>query len=93
MTVVTLGGSGAMLVLRERPADPLELPAVRVNPVDTTGAGDAFNGALAAALAEGRPLEDAARRAVAAGGLATTKVGAREASPTAAELDAVVARI
>jgi ribokinase len=58
-----------------------------VEVVDTTGAGDAFNGALAAALAEGRSLEEAVRRAVAAGSLATTRPGAREGMPTPAELD------
>lgn len=61
-------------------------PASKVTAIDSTGAGDAFNGALAAALASGLPLEQAVRRAVASGGLATTKVGAREGMPTAAEL-------
>ena len=63
-----------------------------VDAVDTTGAGDAFNGALAAALTEGRSIEDAIRRAVVAGALATTRVGAREGMPTAAELEAALAR-
>jgi ribokinase len=69
-----------------------EAPAAHVSTVDTTGAGDAFNGALAAALAEGRTLAEAVRRAVAGGALATTRVGAREGMPTAAELDAFLAR-
>jgi len=64
-----------------------EVPADGVATVDSTGAGDAFCGALAASLAEGRPLAEAVRRAVAAGALATTHVGAREGMPTAAELD------
>jgi ribokinase len=68
-----------------------ELPAEKVDTVDSTGAGDAFNGALAAALAEGRLLAEAVQRAVAAGALATTRVGAREGMPTAAELDEFVA--
>jgi len=58
--------------------------------VDTTGAGDAFNGALAQGLAEGRSLDDCVRRAVAAAGLATTRSGAREGMPTASELAAVI---
>jgi ribokinase len=86
--VVTLGADGALVVPRE--GEPWSVPAIAVAAVDTTGAGDAFNGALAASLAEGRPLEAAVRRAVAAGGLATTRVGAREGMPTAAELAAVV---
>jgi sugar/nucleoside kinase (ribokinase family) len=70
-----------------------EVPADRVATVDSTGAGDAFCGALAAALAAGRSLAEAVQRAVAAGALATTHVGAREGMPTAAELEAfLVAR-
>jgi sugar/nucleoside kinase (ribokinase family) len=68
-----------------------EVPAERVSTVDSTGAGDAFNGALAAAIAEGRPLAEAVRRAVAAGALATTHVGAREGMPTAVELEEFLA--
>jgi ribokinase len=68
-----------------------EVPGERVATVDSTGAGDAFNGALAAAIAEGRPLAEAVRRAVAAGAIATTHVGAREGMPTAAELEEFLA--
>jgi ribokinase len=64
-----------------------EVSADRVATVDSTGAGDAFCGALAAALAEGRPLAEAVERAVAGGALATTRVGAREGMPTFAELE------
>ena len=64
-----------------------DLPAEKVTTVDSTGAGDAFNGALAAAIAEGKPFREAVQRAVAAGALATTRVGAREGMPTAAELE------
>jgi ribokinase len=63
----------------------------RVATIDTTGAGDAFCGALAAALAEGRPLAEAAQRAAAGGALATTHVGAREGMPTAAEMEGFLA--
>jgi ribokinase len=76
------------------PADEYRIwavPAERVATVDSTGAGDAFCGALAAALAEGRPLAEAVQRAVAGGALATTHVGAREGMPTAAELDGFLA--
>jgi sugar/nucleoside kinase (ribokinase family) len=68
-----------------------EVPGERVSTVDSTGAGDAFNGALAAALAEGRPLAEAVQRAVAGGALATTHVGAREGMPTAVELEEFLA--
>jgi ribokinase len=82
--VVTRGGSGA--VLHRAGLAPLEQRAYPVNAVDTTGAGDAFNGALAWAIARGQPIEDALRSACAAGALATRAVGAREALPTAAEV-------
>ena len=87
--VVTLGAAGALVVPDGRPA--VAVPAVRVAPVDTTGAGDTFNGALAAGLAAGLPLADAARRAVAAAGLSTTRPGARGGMPSAAEVDAFLA--
>jgi ribokinase len=88
--VVTLGAAGALAV----PADgqALAIPALNVVPVDTTGAGDAFNGALAAGLGAGLPLNAAARQAVAAAGLSTMRPGARGGMPTAAELAAVSGR-
>jgi ribokinase len=67
------------------------VPGDRVATVDSTGAGDAFVGALAAAIAEGRPLPEAVRRAVAAAALATTHNGAREGMPTALELEEFLA--
>jgi ribokinase len=85
--VVTLGPVGALLVRADSATD---VPSIAVEALDTTGAGDAFNGALAAALAEERPIEEAVRRAVVAGALATTRVGARLGMPTAAELQAAL---
>ena len=87
--IVTLGAAGALIVTRDRARD---VPSWPVPTLDTTGAGDAFNGALAASLAEGRSLEEAVRRAVAAGALATTRAGARAGMPTAAALDTMIAR-
>jgi ribokinase len=85
--VVTRGAAGATI---HRPGlDPVSQPAFAAHVVDTTGAGDAFNGALAWALAEARPLPDAVRLACAAGALATRAVGARAALPTAAEVYAL----
>jgi len=84
--VVTLGAAGALAVPADGPA--ARIPALLVAPVDTTGAGDAFNGALAVGLAAGLPLAEAVRRAVAAAGLSTTRAGARGGMPTAAELAA-----
>jgi ribokinase len=73
-------------------ATPIEIATPAVRAVDATGAGDAFAGALAAALAARRTLEEAARRAVVAGSLATTRVGAREGMPTEDELEAALIR-
>ncbi len=84
--VVTLGAAGVLAIPAAGPAIPIA--AARVEPVDTTGAGDAFNGAFAAGLAAGLSLTAAARRAVAAAGLSTTRAGARGGMPTAAELAA-----
>src|SRR3954469_4247259 len=82
--LVTLGSSGALLVAG-RQARAIHAP--RVEAVDTVGAGDTFNGALAAALADGLDLATAARRAVVAASLAVTRAGAREGMPTVAELE------
>jgi ribokinase len=83
-TLVSLGGAGARLVTADGAVD---LPASRVEAVDTVGAGDTLNGALAAGLAAGLSLGEAARRAVVAASLAVTRAGAREGMPTAAELE------
>ena len=75
--LVTIGAEGALLV-----GDEIErLPAPAVDVVDTTGAGDAVNGALAAELAAGRPLGEAARFAMAAAALSTRAAGARAGMP------------
>lgn len=78
--VITLGGNGARLYRQGRPS--VAVPAYPVAPVDTVGAGDAFNAGLAAGLAEGQPLEESLRRAAVTGALATTGVGAVSALPT-----------
>ncbi|UYB42610.1 ribokinase [Streptomyces sp. Je 1-4] len=82
--VVTLGGDGA-LVLDASGAE--NVPGVRVKAVDTTGAGDAFTGALATRLARGDALPEAARFAVRVGAAAVTKPGAQPSYPTRAELE------
>ena len=86
--LVTRGARGAVLVSRDA---ALPIPARSVPVVDTVGAGDTLNGALAAGLAGGLPLAEAARRAVAAASLAVTRAGAREGMPTASELEAALA--
>jgi ribokinase len=86
--LVSRGAEGAELLTDETRT---RIPALDVEAVDTVGAGDTLNGALASALALGASLDDAARRAVAAASLAVTKAGAREGMPTADELAAALA--
>ena len=83
--VVTRGSRGVD-ILRSGVA-PHDQPAFQVTPVDTTGAGDAFSGALAVGLADGLPLEIAAKMAAAAGALSTLQPGARAGMPTRSQLD------
>jgi len=81
--VVTLGAKGCAIAF----ADELhEIPAPQVDPVDTTGAGDAFTGALAAGLAAGADLVTAAERAVRVAAISVTRRGAQPSYPVASEL-------
>ncbi len=83
--VITRGGDGALAHHR---GVTITRNSPKVDPIDTTGAGDAFTGALAARLAAGDDLADALTFACAVGALATTGVGATAAVPTAAETGA-----
>jgi ribokinase len=85
--VVTLGEAGALVVTR---SGSFQVSPFPVKAVDSTAAGDAFCGALGAGLAFGLPLEDALRRAAAAGALATTSPGAVPSLPLAAAVDALL---
>ncbi|OYN96559.1 ribokinase [Enemella evansiae] len=81
--VITLGAEGALVIDGDRSE---HVPSVRVRAVDSTGAGDAFTGALAYRLAEGDDLVEAARFAARVGAFATTRHGAQPSYPTPAEL-------
>ena len=88
--VVTLGSEGALV---KGPESCERVAARRVEAVDTTGAGDTFNGALAVALSEGRPLSEAVRFATAASAIAVTRMGAQSAVPMREEVDALLAEV
>lgn len=88
--VITLGAAGALVVSRSvrrivpaRPAGPV---------LDTTGAGDAFNGGFAVALAEGRPPVEAAAFGCAVAGISVTRHGTAPSMPSREEVEALLAR-
>jgi ribokinase len=83
--VVTVGADGAVFTVGE---DAGHVPAPEADVVDTTGAGDAFVGALALWLARGASLDEAVGYAVRAGSAAVTREGAQGALPTPDVLEA-----
>jgi len=85
---VTLGREGYLW--RERKENG-RLPAFSVSVTDTTGAGDAFHGAFALMVAEGRPVPECVRVAAAVAALKCTRLGSRAGLPTRGELDAFLA--
>jgi ribokinase len=88
--VLKLGGQGVVLLGDDD--IPVVIPAHKVTVADTTAAGDAFNGAFAVALSEGRAPQQAARFAVAASGISVTRQGAQPAMASRAEIDALMTR-
>lgn len=90
VVIETRGADGAMI---DRDGERVHVPAPRVDVVDTTGAGDCFNGVLAAGLAAGHELEDAVRDGVLAATLSVGLPGAREGMPDADAIAATRARL
>jgi ribokinase len=85
--IVTLGADGVLVCDADSAG---QIAAQRVDVVDTTAAGDAFCGALAAALTEGKSSLEAARFANVAAALATARIGAQASLPTRAEVEAFI---
>ncbi|MGI9510665.1 MAG: PfkB family carbohydrate kinase, partial [Geminicoccaceae bacterium] len=83
--VITLGRDGAVAA---GPDGRFKVGSLAIEPVDTTGAGDAFVGVLAAALDQGEDLQSALRRASVGAGLACTGLGAQTSQPLAADIQA-----
>lgn len=83
--LITLGSRGVYINTEGK---SMIVPAYSVNAVDTTGAGDAFNGGLLTALAEGKPLAEAARFANALAALSVQRIGTTASMPDRAEIDA-----
>jgi ribokinase len=85
VVVETRGAEGAVI---DRDDGRTHVPAPSVDVVDTTGAGDCFNGVLAARLAEGHTLEEAVADAVVAASISVSVAGAREGMPTSVQIQA-----
>jgi ribokinase len=89
IVILTLGGRGAFLA----DADGARLvPGFKVKTVDSTAAGDIFNGALGVALAEGKTVLDAVRFANAAAALSVTRLGAQPSAPSRADIEKFLRR-
>jgi len=82
--ILTLGARGAFIATKE---SSQLVPSFKVKPVDTTAAGDIFNGALAVALAEDKSLPDAVRFANAAAALSVTMLGAQPSAPARKQIE------
>lgn len=86
--IITLGVQGALLHSRKQ---TIHVPAVSAGPVvETTGAGDAFNGGLAVGLSRGLEIDQAVKLGCATAGLSVTRAGAAASMPTAAEVEHVL---
>lgn len=85
--IITLGHNGALLSSAENGTELI--PAFPAKPQDTTAAGDAFNGALAVALAENKPLQTAVQFANAAASITVTRMGAQPSLPQRDEIEKI----
>ena len=89
--IITLGANGALYRDRTR---SVHVPVISAGPVvETTGAGDAFNGGFAVALSEGKPVIDAVRFGCATAGISVTRPGTAPSMPSRAEIDTLLARV
>ncbi|MFJ5760533.1 ribokinase [Neobacillus sp. NPDC093182] len=82
--IVTKGSKGVMIY---KNGEKMEIPSIQVEAVDTTGAGDSFNGAVATALCDGLDIEEACRFANVVGAISVTKLGAQTGMPTKKEVE------
>ncbi len=87
--ILTLGSRGSFLLTEKMGK---RIPAYSVDVIDTTAAGDAYSGALAASLAQGTHIEEAVKIANAAGALAVTKLGAEPSLPTKKAIDQLLVK-
>lgn len=88
--VITMGKAGAFVMNAQRKSF---IKSIQVEAVDTTGAGDAFNGGFAVAISEGKDIFEAAKFANATGALSVTKFGTAPAMPFRADIEALVRKV
>jgi ribokinase len=86
--IITLGEKGALVL--DEAGNQTHVPPFMVEAIDTTGAGDSFNGALAVAVSEGKGIVEATVFAAAAAALSVTKLGTAPAMPRRAEIEALI---
>lgn len=86
--LITLGSKGVFAASRN---SMTLLPALEVEAVDSTGAGDIFNGSLAAFLAEGKPIDQSVMMAMAAASISVTRLGAQSSAPLRTEIEHLIA--
>jgi len=82
--IITLGSKGAFVMTKD---EKVQVPAYKVEAVDTTAAGDTFCGALAVALVEGKSLRESLQFASAAAAISVTRIGAQPSAPTRKEIE------
>ena len=90
VTIVTCGGQGCHVVDGAAPDSVRNMPAFKVDVVDTTGCGDVFHGAYAFALAKGMPLDERVRLASAAAALKATRRGGQAGAPALTQVRALM---
>jgi len=86
IVITTLGGEGCLIYDREN-EEVIEIPAIKVNTVDTVGAGDCFNGVLASKLCNGETIVNAVKYAKTAASIAVTRKGAQDSMPYLNEIE------
>ena len=87
--ILTLGARGALISTK---AGTKLIAGFKVKAIDATAAGDVFNGALAVALTENKPIEEAVRFANAAAAISVTRMGAQPSAPSRQEIDQLLSR-
>lgn len=85
--IITMGAAGAFVLHKDKYS---MIPGYKVNVVDTTAAGDVFNGALVVALSEGAGMDDAVTFACSAAAISVTRLGAQASAPTREEVESFV---